>query len=363
MAENDAQERTEAPTQKKREDARKEGQVAISREVASAALLGTFLLYFILIGQSAIAQMQAYWVHMFQEIHVHQDLTISLLYAELRDGLWLIVVMLAGLFGVVWVVAIATTLLQVGVQLNMLKFQASRINPLNGLKRIFSANGLAELMKGLFKMGVIGYITWIAISGEIVDLMSLSKLPLSGIIAFNFGLLAELFGRVVVALVVLAVFDYLFQRWQYEQRLKMTKQELKEELKQTEGDPQLRSRVRQIQRELSRARMMQNVPKADVVVANPTHYAVALEYDREVMAAPRVTAKGADFIAERIKAIARENDVPVVENPPVAREIFERVELGEEVPEEFFRAVAEILAYVYRLQGRTATPAGGAASS
>ncbi|HKI99656.1 MAG TPA: flagellar biosynthesis protein FlhB [bacterium] len=357
MAEASAQERTEAPTQKKREDARKEGQVALSREVASAALLGSGLLYFIVLGRTGLLQMEAYWVHSFQKLQLPQDLTISVLDAQLREGLWVIALMLLGLFAVLFAVSIASTLVQVGIQVNPFNFQASRINPLSGLKRIFSANGLAELMKGLFKMGVIGYITWVSLNGEIEPLMSLSKVSLPGILAFNFGLLAKLFGRVAVALAILAVFDYLFQRWQYEQQLKMTKQELKEELKQTEGDPQLRSRVRQIQRELSRARMMQNVPKADVVVTNPTHFAIALEYDREVMSAPKVTAKGADFMAERIKAIARENDVPIVENPLVAREIYNRVEIGEEVPEQFFRTVAEILAYVYRLKSGTATPA------
>ena len=358
MAEAASQERTEAPTQKKREDARKEGQVALSREVASAALLGTVLLYFLVLGRAGLVQMEGYWVHSLQGLNRSEDLTIGSLHAMLRDGLWVTTLLLVGLFVAVFLVSILSTMMQVGVQLNPLQFEANRINPLAGLRRIVSANGLAELAKGLFKMGVIGYITWISLSGEVLDLMSLSKLPLSGILGFNFALLVKLFGRVVVALAILAVFDYLFQRWQLEQRLKMTKQELKEELKQTEGDPQLRSRVRQIQRELSRARMMQNVPKADVVVTNPTHFAVALQYDREVMTAPKVTAKGADFMAERIKAVAKENDVPIVENPPVAREIFNRVEIGDEVPEQFFRAVAEILAYVYRLKGATATPTG-----
>jgi flagellar biosynthetic protein FlhB len=176
-----------------------------------------------------------------------------------------------------------------------------------------------------------------------------------GILQFNFNLLGTLLVRVTIAMVILAVLDYLYQRWSFEQRIKMTKQEMREELKQTEGDPQLRSRVRQVQREMSRARMMENVPKADVVVTNPTHFAVALMYDREVMGSPRVVAKGADFIAERIKAVARENKVPLVENQTVARELYAQVEIGQEVPEQFFRAVAEILAFVYRLKGKTAT--------
>jgi flagellar biosynthetic protein FlhB len=154
----------------------------------------------------------------------------------------------------------------------------------------------------------------------------------------------------------LALFDFLFQRWQLEQKLKMTRQELKEELKQTEGDPQMRARIRQMQREMSRARMMQNVPKADVIVTNPTHFAVALQYDRETMTAPRMLAKGVDFLAMRIREIGAENGVTMVENPFVARELFYNVDIGQQIPERFFRAVAEILAYVYRLKKRVAAP-------
>lgn len=354
MAEAPAQEKTEAPTQKKRDDARKEGQVAISREIPSAALLGAFLVYFLVVGDAGLVQMEKLWVTTFQHL-IAPDLTITELYRGVASGMWILATVILGLFAVAFVVAISSAVAQVGVRVNPIRFQGNRLNPLQGLRRILSLNGLAELLKSLFKMGIIGYVTYISLSGEILELLTLSKLPLSGIISHNFSLLAKLFGRVAVALMILAVFDYLFQRWQHDQRLKMTKQELREELKQTEGDPQLRARVRQIQREMSRARMMQNVPKADVVVTNPTHYAVALEYDREVMSAPKLTAKGADFIAERIKAIARENDVPIVENPLVAREIYRQVEIGDQVPEEFFRTVAEILAYVYRLKGRTAT--------
>ena len=211
-------------------------------------------------------------------------------------------------------------------------------------------------MKSLFKMGVIGYITYYSYQEKIEPMLQLSALSMESIFTFNFSLMGTLFGRVALALVILAVFDYLYQRWSMEQRIKMTKQEVRDELKQTEGDPQLRARVRQVQRDISRARMMQNVPKADVIVTNPTHYAVALMYDREVMAAPRLVAKGVGFIAQRIKEVAVENDVPVVENPPVARELYAQVEIGAAVPERFFKIVAEILAYVYRLKGQNVPP-------
>jgi len=355
MAEQGAQEKTEAPTVRRREEGRKEGMVAISREVPSAALLGAFALYFLVLGDTHVQDMQQVWVAMIGAMN-GPDLTIGLAWRFFRGTVLLLTPAMLGLFGLAMVVAALASVLQVGFVLNPLKPRPERLDPIRGFQRIFSAQGAAELFKSLFKMTVIGWVTYISYAQEILPLLTLSRLPLRGIFEFNFALLGTLFGRVALALVVLAIFDYLFQRWQLEQRLKMTKQEMKEELRQTEGDPQLRARVRQVQREMSNARMMEKVPKADVVVTNPTHFAVALMYDREVMGAPQVVAKGADYLARRIREVAQENEVPLVENPLVARELYNNVEIGQEIPEEFFRAVAEILAYVYRLQGRTVAP-------
>ena len=360
MAEAGAQERTEAPTVKKREDSRKEGMVAMSREVTSAALLGAFALYFMVAGDANLNTMRSIWLHSFSTL-VAGDMSVDDLARVFKDALMGLMPMLFGIFTFIFIVALLASYAQVGAVFNPLKFQANRLNPLSGIKRIFSSNGLAEFLKSLFKMGVIGYITYFSYQEEIKPILRLSSLSIEGIFNFNFSLLGVLFGRVALALVILAVFDYMFQRWNLEERMKMTKQEVKDELKQTEGDPQLRARVRQVQRDISRARMMQNVPKADVVVTNPTHYAVALMYDREAMTAPQLVAKGAGFIAERIKEIATENDVPIVENPPVARELYAQVEIGDEIPERFFKIVAEILAYVYRLKGQVVEqpPEGG----
>ncbi len=353
MAENPAQERTEAPTTKRREDARQEGVVAMSREIPSAALLGTFALFFMFLGRFALQQIQGVWQSSFSHI-VAPDLTVAETQRLVIQYLMALAPTLGVLFLLVFAVALLATVLQVGVAFNPLKFQIERLNPLAGLGRLFSMDGLAELLKGLFKMGVIGYITYITLQQEMTNLVAMARLPLQGILVYNFNLLATLLMRVALAMAILAVLDYLYQRWSYERRLRMTRQEMREELRQTEGDPQLRSRIRQLQREMSRARMMQNVPKADVVVTNPTHYAVALMYDREIMQAPRLVAKGADFVAQRIKAIAKENNVPLVENQTVARELYTQVDIGQEVPESFFRAIAEILAFVYRLKGKTA---------
>ena len=357
MAQEDGQEKTEAPTAKRREDGRKEGQVAVSREISSATLLGAFSLYFFLAGQTSLASLESVLHYSFSNL-IMEDLTVESLGGLFQTLLGGIFGPIFGIFGMVFIVALAISYLQVGATVTGLKFQASRLSPLGGLKRIFSTQGLMELFKSLFKTGVIGLITYFSLADEVLPILGLTSLSVDGILEFNFSLLGGLYGRVAIALLALAILDYLYQRWQLEQRLKMSKQELKDELKQTEGDPQLRARVRQIQREVSRARMMENVPKSDVIVTNPTHYAVALMYDREAMAAPRLLAKGADFLAARIREIAKENEIPIVENPAVAREIYAQVEVGEEIPEEFFRSVAEILAYVYRLKGHEVEPTG-----
>ncbi|HEX7928172.1 MAG TPA: flagellar biosynthesis protein FlhB, partial [bacterium] len=342
------------PTTKRREDARREGMVALSKEVTAAAMLGTFALFFMLAGRLSLDNLQRVWRVGFENLML-PDLSGKQVFQVVLAYLIPMAPFIGGLFAVLLVVGLAATVFQVGINVNPLGFKFDRMNPLTGLQRIFSTNGLVELLKSLFKMGVIGYVTYVTLAQEIASVVSITKLSVPGIIQFCFNLLGTLLVRCTIAMVILAVLDYLYQRWSFEQRIKMTKQEMREELKQTEGDPQLRARVRQVQREMSRARMMENVPKADVVVTNPTHFAVALMYDREVMASPRVVAKGADFIAERIKAVAKENKVPLVENQTVARELYAQVEIGQEVPEQFFRAVAEILAFVYRLKGKTAT--------
>jgi flagellar biosynthetic protein FlhB len=323
--------------------------------VPSAALLGAIALYFFLALDPTISILERYLKTAFEQAPT-TELTIQGSARLFGAMLMAVSPVLAGLFGLAVVVSLFSVIMQVGVVFTPLRFQGDRVNPLMGLQRIFSAQGAAELFKSVFKLVVIGYVTYVSFNQEVLPLLTLSRLPPEGIVRYTFGLLGALFARVALALVVLALFDYLFQRWTLEQRLKMTRQELKEELKQTEGDPQLRARIRQVQRELSRARMMQNVPKADVVVTNPTHFAVALMYDRESMSAPQLVAKGADFLAQRIREIAMDNDVTLVENAFVARELYYNVEVGQQIPEEFFRAVAEILAYVYRLRGKTIAP-------
>jgi len=361
-----AQERTESPTTKRREDARLEGMVAMSREVPQAALLASFALGFWLMGRFGLERLQVLWQNSLAEA-TRLELTPSVVLRVFVNDALLLLPPLGLFLMLVFFVGVAATAGQVGLVIGPLRFQFERLDPRAGFSRILSRDGLVELMKALFKLGVIGYVAYLTLRNELANLLAIGRLPLPSLLSYTFTLLSTLLIRVALALVILAVLDYLYQRWSHEQRLKMTKQEMREELRQTEGDPQLRSRIRALQREMSRARMMQSVPKADVVVTNPTHYAVALMYDREVMHAPRVVAKGVDFVAERIKAVAKENNVTLVENAMVARELYTTVDIGQEIPEQFFRAVAEILAFVYRLKGRPAegrrtgsAPAGAA---
>ena len=214
-------------------------------------------------------------------------------------------------------------------------------------------------MKGLLKAALFALVIYFSLRKDTPELVHAIRFPLEAGVSQLLWKLLGLSFRLAFLLLVIAVFDYVYQKWEFERSIKMSKQELKEEYKQMEGDPQIKSKIRQKQRELARSRMMSSVPKADVVITNPTRLAVALEYDRKVMDAPVVSAKGSGFLARKIREIAREKGVPVVENKPLARSLFENLEVGDEVPEEFYRAVAEVLAFVYRIRkGRPSVPPG-----
>ena len=352
MAEQEGQEKTEAPTERKRQKSRDEGQVAFSRELPSAALLAgcTLILLFTspLIFDSAMRMMNG----SFSEMVLSEELTIPLLYKVFSDALSTFLPSLIPLALTLFALAILASILQVGMRFTIkaLAPKFNKISPLTGIKRLFSTQSLADFLKSLGKMVIIGFIGVYLYMDKLNEINGLSVSTPQEIMIFNFTALAEISGMIVLALVAIAIFDFVYQKWHHEQQLKMTKQEVKEENKQTEGDPQLKQRIRQIQREMSNARMMQEVPKADALIVNPTHFSVALQYDREVMEAPTVIAKGADYLALRMRNVARENDVPILERPALARDLYSNVDIGESIPERFYKAIAEILAYVYRLK-------------
>ncbi len=229
----------------------------------------------------------------------------------------------------------------------------SRINPVNGVKRLFSLNSAAELLKSLLKISILSYVVYTNVAREWGNLPFLMDMEVGAFMTYLGSVTFRIMTKTVWVLAVIAIVDYVFQRWNFEKSLRMSKDEIKEEMKEQEGDPAVKARIKNIQRQLARKRMMQEVPNADVVVTNPTHFAVALRYDRKKSKAPVVVAKGADRIAEKIKELAKKHRVPVIENRPLAQSIYKYVEIGREIPENLYRAVAEILAYVYRLRSKT----------
>ena len=353
MADDDQDEasKTEDPTPKRMRDAREKGDVPLSREVNNWFVLLGFAIFiaFFLAGFAfdALETGRYYFVNLHL-IRLEEPGASS----EFASTAWRLFLLLSVPFGVAVVFALAGALIQNGLILTVepIKPKLSKINPIQGFKRLFSMRSLVEFGKSLVKLMLItGAIT-------LVILPAMDRMPrmvgetIDGVIG-DLADAALLIVIVVLALMtVIAGIDWMYQRYEHNKKLRMTKQQVRDEYKQTEGDPQIKARLRQIRQQRARARMMQNVPQADVVVTNPTHYAVALKYDQATMQAPVLTAKGQDLIALKIREIAEENDVPIVENPPLARALHAGVELDQEVPPDHYQAVAEIIGYVMRLK-------------
>ncbi|MGB9712227.1 MAG: flagellar biosynthesis protein FlhB [Dissulfurimicrobium sp.] len=353
MAEESFQERTEKATPKRREEARKKGQTARSRELSSVAVLLSGILTFLWAGglfyqQSAV--MLRYYLGNAANIRI----TTGNIETIAANGIWRFMMITGPLLFVLALVAIAANYLQVGplISFEAIKPKFSKINPIEGLKRLFSAQAVAELLKSLLKLVIVGIIAFKTIRGEIDRILPLTDQSPIQIFLYMSRVSFAMFWKICIAIAAIAVLDFIFQKWEFEKGLRMTRQEVKEEYRETEGDPQIRARIRSIQREMARRRMMAAVPEADVVITNPTHLAVALKYETGKMEAPQVTAKGSGFIAEKIKEIAKANGVPTIENKPLAQTLFKLVEVGMTIPENLYQAVAEVLAYVYRMKNK-----------
>ena len=354
MAEQQGQEKTEAPTEKKRRESREEGQVAFSKELSSAALLAGIVLTLVASSPFILNSFRELMTRIFQQMSSADELTINSIYTLSGEIISTMLPAFAPFIAVIIFVAIFASVIQVGVQITFKAIvpKFNKISPLTGLKRLFSSQSLADFLKSMSKLIIVGFVGYLTYMDKITELNGLSVSTPEAILTYNFTVVAEVAGKIVLALMAIAIFDYFYQRWHHEQQMMMTKQEVKDETKQTEGDPQLKARIRQIQREMSNARMMQEVPKADALIVNPTHFSVAVLYDRDVMAAPEVTAKGADHLALRMRTVARENNVPILERPELARDLYANVDIGDDIPERFYKAIAEILAFVYRLRKR-----------
>ncbi|MDR3265198.1 MAG: flagellar biosynthesis protein FlhB [Synergistaceae bacterium] len=347
-----AQERTESATPKKRQKVRSEGKVCKSMDLTAAAEILVGLFGLLILGPSIISGLLGYLRGTIAFIGEDALLRDGWFY-RLEDAAvrsyfeaWL----LLGLIIAVFVVAV--TVRQVGwsITFEPFKFNLGRLNPVSGMKKIISMRSRVELTKGILKASIFVLIIWIALKDKLPTAVRAMQLPMEYGAMQLWDLLWDLAMRLGIMLLIMGGVDYLYQKWDFEKSIKMSKQEIKEEYKQMEGDPQIKNKIRQKQRELAKKRMMSSVPKADVVITNPTTLAVALAYNRKMMAAPQIVAKGKGVIAQKIREIAEAHGVPIVENKPLAWALYEGVEIGEEVPEDLYRGVAEILAMVYRLK-------------
>ncbi len=354
-------EKTEEPTDKKKSDARKEGQVAKSTELSGAInLIVVFILLRIIGFYTGQRFMELfYWI--YEGIPARVKLTGGVV--SVRDfcnlinscALQMLIILLPVLL-VGFAVSIIVNLIQVkwAPTTKPLQPKFDKLSPLNGMKRLFSAEKLFELLKSVIKIFVIGYMAYITLKDRLGMILLLRNYSLKEGVGMVLDTVLDMGLRIAILYLVVGVADYAYRRWKHHKDLMMTKQEVKDEYKNQEGDPQIKGKIRQKMREASQRRMMSAIPQADVVITNPTHFAVALKYDVSIASAPIVVAKGADLIARKIKEEARENGVEIVENKPLARMIYYNVELGGIIPPELYQAVAEVLAFVYNLKEQKA---------
>ncbi|WP_420829890.1 flagellar biosynthesis protein FlhB [Bacillus ectoiniformans] len=348
-----AGEKTEKASPKKRQDSRKKGQVAKSQDINTAiSLLAIF--GFLSIGASFMGTSMFKLFQHSLSSYTLMPVTESNLKTIVFEIMEQLIYILGPVMFVALIAGVAANYMQVGFLLTgePIKPKLEKLDPIKGFKRIFAVRALVELLKSILKISFVGAATFIVLWANIDQVLKLSFKPVIdalqvvGALTLQMGIVAS------AALLFLAVLDYLYQKYDFEKSIRMSKQDLKDEYKNTEGDPMIKSRIKQRQREMAMRRMMQEVPDADVVITNPTHFAIALKYDEEKLDAPYVVAKGADYLAQKIKYIASENEIMMIENRPLARSLYDQSNIGDPIPEEFFKAVAEILAYVYRMKNK-----------
>lgn len=351
----DSGDKTEKATPKKRRKAREEGQVLQSREMTSAIVLLCLFITMRIAGSFMYEQIYENFGVYFNDYQNLSDLfSIKGITKLSMDIILRFVKIVAPIFFVALITGIASGYAQVGFLFTTktLSFKFNRINPLSGFKKIFSLRSVTELVKSILKIVIIGYIGYSYLTSEAKNILNTMDMDVISIAAYIGITSMNVAIRMCIAMLLLGILDYGYQWWEYEKNLKMSKQEVKEEHKESEGNPEVKGKIRQKQRQMALRRMLQDIPKADVVITNPTHFAVAVKYDPKISDAPKVVAKGQDYIALRIKEIAKENKVEIVENKPLARTLYSAVEIGDKIPPELFQAVAEVLAFVYGLKNK-----------
>lgn len=347
-----AGEKTEKATPKKRQDARKKGQVLKSQDVTAAIVLLLLFLFLYFTGPMMVKGIFGFLHQAFERNILIETVNAETVMQMYTDSLKEMALIILPFMAIAVVAGIVANYLQFGFLFTTetMKFDLKKMDPIKGIKKIVSVRAIVNLIKSILKISFIGTVTVVIVWMNLEEVLSLSfQSPWDTLTT-----VAKLTGLMGIAasltLVIIAIIDYIYEKYEYEKQLKMSKQDIKDEYKNAEGDPKIKSKIKQRQREMAMRRMMQEIPNADVVITNPTHYAIALKYDDQNMEAPKVVAKGTDYVAQKIKLIAKENDVVMVENRPLARAMYDQVEIGQQVPEEFFKAIAEILAYVYRIK-------------
>lgn len=350
-----SEEKTEPATPKKKKETREKGNVLQSREVNSAfVLLGVFIIingFASFIGIS----LRNITIHVFEEYlsldFIFSIKNLQILFIQVMIYFFII---LAPIALTALVIGLLSSYVQVGVLFTTkpLSIDINKLNPIDGFKRMFSTRSVIELIKAIVRILIIGYISYSYVKGQIITILETIGMDSAMILKSILSMSVNIGIRAGAVLVVLAALDYFYQWYEYNKNLRMSKQEIKEEYKQTEGNPQIKSKIKEKQRQISMSRMMQDVPKADVIITNPTHFAIGIVYNPQEFDAPKVIAKGQDLIAQNIKKIAKENNVPIVENKPLARTLYDTVEIGQFIPPDLYQAVAEVLAYVYRINNK-----------
>lgn len=346
-------EKTEKATPKKKQDARQKGQVAKSSDLSPAFGITSIFMLLFLFGSFMLDAL----------LRIMREMFTTYLLWDVTQGNMSVIVSKVGfeaikivgpVFGFAFVIALAVNYMQVGVLFTTepLMMKLDKLNPIQGAKRIFSLRSIVELLKSILKISTGILVAYTILWNAKDKLLQLSLMSIESVLSFTAGEVVKLGIFIGLLLVILAISDYLYQRYEYEKSLRMSKQDIKDEYKKSEGDPLIKSKIKERQRQMAMQRMMQELPKADVVITNPTHFSVAIRYEAGTMSAPTVIAKGQDFIALKIREIAKKNRIVIMENKPLARALYSQVEIGQQVPEEMFKAVAEVLAYVYKLQGK-----------
>lgn len=346
-------EKTEKATPKKLQDARQKGQVAKSADLSPAFVLVSVFAVLMIFGSF----MYDTFLRIMREslmTYTRWDVTQENLSVMILQLLMEAAKIVGPVLGITLVIALAVNYMQVGVLFTTepLLMKLEKLDPIKGAKRIFSLRSLVELLKSILKITAGILVVYTVLWDAKEEIVKLSLTSLEGVLSFAAAEAAKVGIYVGALLIILAAFDFFYQKFEHQKSLRMSKQDIKDEYKKSEGDPLIKSKIKERQRQMAMRRMMQEVPKADVIITNPTHFAVAIKYEAGTMAAPTVVAKGQDYVALKIKEIAKKNRVITMENKPLARALFSQVEIGQQIPEEMFKAVAEVLAYVYKLQGK-----------